>query len=100
MRALAGRLCGVGLVVALVFAVCGSSGRDRPGVTSAEGDAQGVEADSFKGLPDDECQCEHLGYVIKGKVALRSGRVQPHEELGRTMAVVTKNMEEMEAPSS
>ncbi len=26
----------------------------------------------FKGLPDDECQCEHLGYVIKGKVAFRS----------------------------
>jgi hypothetical protein len=27
----------------------------------------------FKGLPNDECQCEHMGYVIKGKVAFRSG---------------------------
>ena len=27
----------------------------------------------FKGLPDDQCQCEHMGYVIKGKVAFRSG---------------------------
>ena len=27
----------------------------------------------FKGLPDDECQCEHMGYVIKGKLAFRSG---------------------------
>ena len=25
----------------------------------------------FKGLPDDECQCEHMGYVIKGKVTFR-----------------------------
>ena len=27
----------------------------------------------FKGLPNDECQCEHMGYVIKGKLAFRSG---------------------------
>ena len=27
----------------------------------------------LSGLPNDECQCEHLGYVIKGKVAFRSG---------------------------
>ena len=27
----------------------------------------------FTGLPNDECQCEHMGYVIKGKVAFRSG---------------------------
>ena len=27
----------------------------------------------FKGLPDDECQCEHMGYVIRGKVGFRSG---------------------------
>ena len=26
----------------------------------------------FKGLPDDQCQCEHMGYVIKGKLAFRS----------------------------
>ena len=28
---------------------------------------------SSSGLPNDECQCEHMGYVIKGKVAFRSG---------------------------
>jgi hypothetical protein len=22
---------------------------------------------TFKGLPNDQCQCEHIGYVIKGK---------------------------------
>jgi len=83
----------------------------------------------FKGLPNDECQCEHMGYVIKGKVAFRSGDTEevfqsgdayyvgpghtpilyagtevvefsPTEELGRTMAIVTKNIEEMEAASS
>ena len=27
----------------------------------------------FKGLPNDECQCEHMGYVIRGKVGFRSG---------------------------
>ena len=27
----------------------------------------------FKGLPNDECRCEHMGYVIKGKVVFRSG---------------------------
>jgi hypothetical protein len=26
----------------------------------------------FKGLPEDQCQCEHMGYVIRGKVAFRS----------------------------
>ena len=25
----------------------------------------------FRGLPDDRCQCEHWGYVLKGKVAFR-----------------------------
>ena len=83
----------------------------------------------FRGLPDDECQCEHMGYVIKGKVAFRSGdseevfvggdayyvgpghtpmlyagtevvEFSPTEELGRTMAVVTRNMEEMPSASS
>jgi hypothetical protein len=80
----------------------------------------------FKGLPDDECPCEHMGYVIKGKVAFRFGdqeevfeagdayfvaqghtpmlyagtevvEFSPTEDLGRTMDVVTKNMEEIEA---
>ena len=27
----------------------------------------------FTGLPDDQCQCAHMGYVLKGKVAFRSG---------------------------
>ncbi len=40
--------------------------------------------------------------MIRGKVGFRSGgtevvEVSPSEELGRTMEVVTKNMEEMEA---
>ena len=26
----------------------------------------------FKGLPNDECQCEHWGYVVKGKVKFTS----------------------------
>jgi len=72
---------------------------------------------------------EHTGYVIRGKVAFRSGdeeelfeagdayyvgpghtpvlfagtelvEFSPSEELGRTMQVVTKNMEEMQASSS
>jgi hypothetical protein len=76
----------------------------------------------FKGLPNDQCQCEHMGYVIRGKVAFRSDdgeelfeagdayyvsaghtpilyagtevvEFSPTEELGRTMEVVTKNME-------
>jgi hypothetical protein len=84
----------------------------------------------FKGLPNDQCQCEHMGYVVKGKVAFRSVggeevfeagdayfvgpghtpvlyagtevvEFSPTEELGRTMAAVTKNMEELEsAPAS
>lgn len=76
----------------------------------------------FAGLPDDRCQCEHLGYVIKGRVAFRSAageevfeagdayyvgpghtpilssgtevvEFSPSEELGRTLEVVTRNME-------
>ena len=83
----------------------------------------------FKGLPNDQCQCEHMGYVITGKVAFRSAEGEevfeagdayyvgpghtpvlyagtevvefsPTEELGRTIAVVTKNMEKMDAASS
>ena len=82
----------------------------------------------FKGLPDDECQCEHMGYVIRGKVAFRSGGAEelfeagdayyvgrghtpilyagteviefsPTEELRRTLEVVTENMEQMGASS-
>ncbi|MGA9101183.1 cupin domain-containing protein [Aeromicrobium sp.] len=81
-------------------------------------------AAAFVGLPNDECQCEHMGYVLKGRVAFRSAsggeevfetgdayhvgpghtpilsagtevvEFSPTEELGRTMEVVTKNMVE------
>ena len=82
----------------------------------------------FKGLPDDRCQCEHMGYVIKGKVAFRSAdgeevfeagdayyagpghtpvlfagtevvEFSPSAQLGQTIEVVTKNMEAMAASS-
>jgi hypothetical protein len=76
----------------------------------------------FRGLPDDQCQCEHWGYVLKGKIGFRYGdreetyeagdayyaphghtpilyagsevvEFSPTDELARTMEVVTKNME-------
>jgi hypothetical protein len=76
----------------------------------------------FRGLPDDRCQCEHWGYVIKGKVSFKTGsgeetfetgdayyappghtpvlyagtevvEFSPTAALARTMEVVTKNME-------
>lgn len=76
----------------------------------------------FKGLPNDECQCPHMGYVLKGKLAFRSGGTEevfeagdayyvgpghtpilyagtevvefsPSEELAQTMKVVTGNMQ-------
>jgi hypothetical protein len=76
----------------------------------------------FKGLPDDRCQCEHWGYVIKGKVSFKTAdgvetyetgdayyappghtpvlyagteivEFSPTKELQQTMDVVTKNME-------
>ena len=82
----------------------------------------------FKGLPDDRCQCEHMGYVIRGKVAFRTAdgeevfeagdayyvgpghtpvlfagtevvEFSPSAELARTMEVVTRNMEASEAPA-
>ncbi len=30
------------------------------------------EAPLFKGAPDDQCQATHFGYVLKGKVAVRT----------------------------
>jgi hypothetical protein len=36
----------------------------------------------FKGLPNDQCQCEHMGYVIKGKVAFSHGDVEEVFEAG------------------
>ena len=76
----------------------------------------------FSGLPNDQCQCEHWGYVIKGKVSFKYGdreetyesgdayfappghtpvlfagteivEFSPTAELQRTIEVVTKNME-------
>jgi hypothetical protein len=79
-------------------------------------------SDYLKGLPDDRCQCEHWGYVIKGKVTYKTAdgedtfetgdayyvppghspviysgtevvEFSPTDELQRTMEVVQKNME-------
>ena len=79
-------------------------------------------AELFKGLPDDRCQCEHWGYVIKGKVSFKTAdgietfetgdayyappghtpvlyagteivEFSPTRELEQTMDVVSKNME-------
>ena len=36
----------------------------------------------FKGLPDDRCQCEHWGYVIRGKVTFTFA--DGHEETYET----------------
>jgi hypothetical protein len=76
----------------------------------------------FAGLPGDQCQCEHMGYVIRGKVGFRSDageevfqagdayfvgpghtpvlyagtevvEFSPTDELARTLEVVTRNME-------
>jgi len=76
----------------------------------------------FKGLPDDRCQCEHWGYVFKGKVIFHTSQgdeefgagdayfvgpghtpsitsgtelveFSPTDRLNQTMEVVTKNME-------
>lgn len=76
----------------------------------------------FAGLPDDKCQCEHVGYVVRGKVAFRSGdgeevfeagdayyvgpghtpvlyagtevvEFSPTDKLAETMEVVERNME-------
>jgi hypothetical protein len=78
-------------------------------------------ADVFKGLPDDRCQCEHCGYVIKGKVGFKTAggeetfetgdayympaghtpvlyagteivEFSPTKDLQQTMDVVSKNM--------
>jgi hypothetical protein len=81
----------------------------------------------MKGLPDDRCQCPHWGYVVNGKVTFRyadreevfeagdafytpPGHVpvkhepgtelvmfSPAEELRKTVAVMTRNMEAMQA---
>jgi len=35
----------------------------------------------FAGLPDDHCQCPHMGYVVKGKLkfTFADGREEPYE---------------------
>ncbi len=78
----------------------------------------------FKGLPDDRCQCPHMGYVLKGKVGYRfadreetytegeayyvaAGHIpvfyagaevvefSPTEEFVKTAEVVDKNLEKL-----
>ncbi len=81
----------------------------------------------LKGLPDDQCQCPHWGYVIKGKMTYRFGdreevfeagdayyappghipvhnepgteflHFSPAEELRQTNEVIMKNMQAMQA---
>jgi glyoxylate utilization-related uncharacterized protein len=36
----------------------------------------------LKGLPNDECQCPHWGYVIKGSITVRSGDSEEVFEAG------------------
>jgi hypothetical protein len=76
----------------------------------------------FVGLPDDKCQCEHWGYVFKGKIVYHTPEgdqefiagdayfvgpghtpeifagtslveFSPTDRLNQTMEIVTKNME-------
>jgi hypothetical protein len=76
----------------------------------------------FKGLPDDRCQCEHWGYVVRGKVRFKTAageetfetgdayympaghtpvlfagteivEFSPTKDLQQTMDVVSKNMQ-------
>jgi Cupin domain len=80
----------------------------------------------FKGLPGDRCQCEHWGYVIKGRLTFKFGdreetyeagdayfappghtpvlyagtevvEFSPTQDLATTMEAVEKNMEAMSA---
>ena len=81
----------------------------------------------LKGLPGDQCQCPHWGYVFKGKIAFRfddreetyeagdayyvpPGHVplvfdgaeilqfQPAEEMAKTTEVMARNMQAVGAP--
>ena len=81
----------------------------------------------LRGLPDDQCQCPHWGYVIKGRLTFRFGdreevfeagdayyappghipvhnepgteflQFSPAEELRQTSEVIMKNMQAMQA---
>jgi hypothetical protein len=79
-------------------------------------------AEFFRGLPNDQCQCSHWGYVFRGKVTFKTSEgdetfeagdayhvgpghtpvlfagtelveFSPTKELQQTIEVVTKNME-------
>jgi len=76
----------------------------------------------FVGLPDDRCQCIHIGYVLKGSITYKTAKgdetfsagdayvvgpghtpvlhagtelveFSPTKELNETMSIVVKNME-------
>lgn len=81
----------------------------------------------LRGLPDDQCQCPHWGYMIKGKMTFRFGdreevfeagdafyappghipvhtepgseylQFSPADELRKTSEVIMKNMQTMQA---
>jgi hypothetical protein len=81
----------------------------------------------LKGLPDDQCQCPHWGYVMKGRLTFRFGdrdevfeagdafyappghipvhtepgseylQFSPAEELRKTSEVIMQNMQAMQA---
>ena len=80
----------------------------------------------FEGLPDDQCQCAHWGYVVKGKLTFKTAQGEetfvggdayyvgpghtpilyagtevvefsPTDELQHTLATVEKNLERMDA---
>jgi hypothetical protein len=81
----------------------------------------------LKGLPDDQCQCPHWGYMLTGKATFRVGdrdevfeagdafflppghvgiqnepgteyvQFSPTKELKETEAVIMKNMQKMQA---
>lgn len=80
----------------------------------------------LKGLPDDQCQCPHWGYVLEGRMTFRFGdreetydagdafyappghvpvqnepgteylQFSPSEELQKTSAVIMENMQAMQ----
>lgn len=87
-------------------------------------DAESDLTPLFVGLPNDACQCIHLGYVLKGSVTFKTEQgdetfstgdayvvgpghtpvlhpdteiveFSPTKELNDTMAVVSRNMESM-----
>ena len=82
----------------------------------------------FRGLPDDRCQCPHMGYVIRGRLAFDTAdgeevfeagdayhvgpghtprlyagtevvEFSPTDDLAKTLEVVTRNMEQLATSS-